>query len=345
MKLSDFDFEVPQRLIAQRPLPARDESRLMVVRRGTRSYEHRLFRDLPDILPPGFFLVLNNTRVFPARLRAHRPGKAESIEILLVKEQRPGRWDTLVKPARKAGLGQRLEMGDLRAIVVEVSGEGRSVLEFEGSPDVVAVAEKIGEPPLPPYIRRKEGESLAEDRLRYQTVYATRTGSIAAPTAGLHFTPAVLERLDAIGIERCEILLHVGYGTFQPVRAENIEDHRMEPEYFEVSRDTAVRIRNLRAAGLRVVAVGTTTTRVLEHLGRSGSFPSEQVSGMCDLFIYPGFQFRMTDALVTNFHLPRSSPFLLVCAFAGKDLMLECYRAACEREYRFFSYGDAMLVL
>ncbi len=345
MKLSDFDFEVPRRLIAQRPPPVRDESRLMVVRRAARSREHRLFRELPDILTPAHFLVLNNTRVFPARLRARRPGKAESIEVLLVRESRPGCWAALVKPSRKVGLGQRLEAGELRARVVEVSDKGWRMLEFEGCTDVIAVAERIGEPPLPPYIRREERDSFAEDRARYQTVYARRTGSIAAPTAGLHFTPAVLKRLGTNGIESCEVLLHIGYGTFQPVRTENVEDHRMLPEYYEVSRETNVRMRAFKAAGRQLVSVGTTTTRVLEHIGRSGSLPSEQASGMCNLFIYPGFQFRVIDALLTNFHLPRSSPFLLVCAFAGKDLMLDCYRDACDRKYRFFSYGDAMLIL
>ncbi len=345
MKLSDFDFEVPERLIAQHPLPERDESRLMVVRRGARSREHRFFRELPDILTPAHFLVLNNTRVFPARLRARRPGRAESIEILLIREDRPGYWSALVKPSRKAALGQCLEAGELRARVVEVADEGRRMLQFEGGPNVISVAEKIGEPPLPPYIRRKEMESSAEDRMRYQTVYAARTGSIAAPTAGLHFTPAILERLDTIGIERYEVLLHIGYGTFQPVRTEDVEDHRMSPEYYEVGRDTSVRIRDLKATGRQLVAVGTTTTRVLEHIAGSGGLPLEDVSGMCDLFIYPGFQFRVIDGILTNFHLPRSSPFLLVCAFAGKDLMLDCYREACARGYRFFSYGDAMLIL
>ncbi len=345
MKLSDFDFEVPERLIAQHPPPERDDSRLMVVRREARSREHRFFRELPDILTPAHFLVLNNTRVFPARLRAHRPGRAENIEVLLVREDRPGCWIALVKPSRKARLGQRLEAGELRARVVEVSDEGSRMLQFEGSPEVIKVAERIGEPPLPPYIRRKERDGFAEDRMRYQTVYAARTGSVAAPTAGLHFTPALLERLGAIGIERHEVLLHIGYGTFQPIRTKDVEDHRMAPEYYEVNRDTAIRIRNLKAAGRQLVAVGTTTTRVLEHIARSGGLPSEQVSGMCDLFIYPGFQFRVIDGLLTNFHLPCSTPFLLVCALAGKELMLDCYRDACEQEYSFFSYGDAMLIL
>ena len=345
MKLSAFDFEIPERLIAQRPRPKRDEARLMVVCRDKGTWEHRSFRDLPDILTPAHFLVLNNTRVFPARLRAHREGKQESIEVLLVRELQPGRWTALVKPARKAGLGQFLEAGELRARISRVSDAGWRELEFEGSPDVLAVAEKIGEPPLPPYIRRRLGNTADEDRERYQTVYATRTGSIAAPTAGLHFTAAILERLEAKGIARCEILLHVGYGTFQPIRTEEIENHRIMPEYYEVGEGTALSIEAFKADGRRLVAVGTTTTRVMEHTARSGRLPGQGSSGMCDLFIYPGFRFRATDALLTNFHLPRSSPFLLACAFAGRELMLDCYQDACRQEYRFFSYGDAMLIL
>jgi S-adenosylmethionine:tRNA ribosyltransferase-isomerase len=344
VKLSDFDFSVPERLIAQHPLPDRGDSRLLVVRRRERRWEHRWFRDLPEILAPEGFLVLNNTRVFPARLRARQQGRSGQVEILLVRELAEGRWMTLVKPARKATVGTCLEAGRLRARVVDVSGGGWRILEFEGERDLIAAAEEIGETPLPHYIRRPDG-ATSRDRERYQTVYAARTGSIAAPTAGLHFTPALLDRLRERGISTCEILLHVGYGTFQPIRTAEVEDHRMLPEYFEVGSEAAVRIRSFKASGRRLIAVGTTTTRVLEHLSRGGIFPSTGSSGMCDLFIYPGFEFRILDGMITNLHLPSSSPFLLVCAFAGRELMLECYRDACERGYRFYSYGDAMLLL
>lgn len=345
MKLSDFDFEIPESLIAQHPLPEREQSRLMVVRRSENRWEHRFFRELPEILTKEHLLVMNNSRVFPARLRAHRPGRSESIEVLLVREIENRQWMALVKPARKAPAGQRLEAAELRAQVIAVSDQGLRVLSFDGDTDVVAAAERIGEPPLPPYIRRADQIHRAEDILRYQTVYAKHPGSIAAPTAGLHFTPRLLERLKAAGIARFEIMLHVGYGTFQPIRASNVLDHRMMAEYFEISPETAISIAAMKASGRRLVAVGTTTTRVLEYLARDGGLPAGGASGMCDLFIYPGFKFRILDGLLTNFHLPKSTPFLLACAFAGRELMLECYKEACGQGYRFYSYGDAMLIL
>jgi len=345
VKLSDFDFDTPEHLIAQHPLPEREQSRLMVVWRGERRWEHRLFHELPEILTAEHLLVMNNSRVFPARLRVHRPGMRESIEVLLVRETEKGQWMALVKPARKAPLGQLLEAAELKARVAGVSGQGCRTLAFEGNPDIVQVAETIGEPPLPPYIRRPDQSCRTEDMERYQTIYAKRTGSIAAPTAGLHFTPQLLERLNARGIARCEILLHVGYGTFQPIRASEIGDHRMLTEYFEVSEEAAILIRAMKASGRRLIAVGTTTTRVLEYLARDGDLPAQGTSGMCDLFIYPGFNFRVLDGLLTNFHLPKSTPFLLVCAFAGRELMLECYKEARDRGYRFYSYGDAMLIV
>jgi S-adenosylmethionine:tRNA ribosyltransferase-isomerase len=345
VKLSDFDFDIPERLIAQHPMPEREQSRLMVVRRRERRWEHRLFRELPEILTPGHLLVMNNSRVFPARLRANRPGRTESIEVLLVRETEEGRWLALVKPARKAPVGQRLEAAELAARVTGVSEHGLRVLAFEGNPDVVGAAEKIGEAPLPPYIRRPDQRHRTEDLARYQTVYARRTGSIAAPTAGLHFTPQVLGRLKAGGVGCCEILLHVSYGTFQPIRVSEISDHRMLPEYFEVSEESAARINTLKASGRSLIAVGTTTTRVLEYLARDGILPPGGASGMCDLFIHPGFRFTILDGLLTNFHLPKSTPFLLACAFADRELMLECYREARDRRYRFYSFGDAMLIV
>ncbi len=318
---------------------------MMVVRRATGKVEHTVFRDLPGILSPTHFLVVNTSRVFPARLWAHRPGRQERIEILMTRELGPGRWLVLVRPGHKAAAGQELQAGELRARVAEVRDGGSRLLEFRGGMDVRASLERLGEPPLPPYIRRQAGEDLAADRARYQTVYAREAGSIAAPTAGLHFTPDVIRRLATAGIPMCEILLHVGYGTFQPVRCENIEEHRTEPEYYEVSSQSAAAIRGYLSEGRNPVAVGTTTTRVLEHVARKEDFLAGSCSGFCDLFIFPGFKFRVLGGLLTNFHLPRSTLFMLVCAFAGRDLMLDCYREAVAREYRFYSYGDCMLIL
>lgn len=345
VKLSDFDFALPERLIAQHPLPKRDQSRMMVVWRETGKREHHTFRELPEILGPEHFLVINNTRVFPARLRACRAGKTEDIEVLLLRELSPGDWLALIKPARKALPGQVLQIGGLSTRVLETRGPSLRVCRFGTDIDLKSLAERIGEPPLPPYVRRKKGQDLSEDRLRYQTVYALHTGSVAAPTAGLHFTDEILRRLEDRGIPVCTLVLHVGYGTFQPVRCEDVRKHQIEPEYYEVDESTANSIRRYKAEGRRLVAVGTTTTRCLEFLARREN-PLEQASaGLCDLFIYPGFEFQVLDCLLTNFHLPRSTLFMLVCAFAGRDLMLDCYREAVSCNYRFFSYGDCMLLL
>jgi len=345
MKTADFDFLLPDRLIAQHPAPRRDDSRMMVVRRETGKREHARFRDLPDILGPEHFLVVNNTRVFPARLRARRPGKDEEIEILLLRETRPGVWTALVKPGKKAPIGQTLHIGDLSAEVMEITESGSRLLRFDHKENLLAVFDEIGEMPTPPYIRRQCAEDFDEDKLRYQTVYARHSGSIAAPTAGLHFTDDVLRRLDAKGIPRCEILLHVGYGTFKPVRVENIEEHAMEPEFYSIEKNVAAQIRTLKTEGRLLISVGTTTTRCLEYLARQEHPLEQAVSGYCNLFIYPGFEFRMLNGLITNFHLPQSTLFMLVCAFAGKELMLDCYKEAISLDYRFYSYGDCMLLL
>ncbi len=317
----------------------------MLIRRQNQTIAHHKFCDLPAILGPEHFLVINTTRVFPARLRARRRGRAESIEVLLLREEDPCHWNALVRPGRKAKQGEILEIGDLCATVVEIKPDGTRILAFESDRDVRVRLEVLGEPPLPPYIRRQPGEDLGSDRVRYQTVFARESGSVAAPTAGLHFTPEVLQVLAAKGVSICEILLHVGYGTFQPVRCQQIESHRMVPEYFEVSAQAATAIRGYRSEGRHLIAVGTTTTRVLEHLAHQGCAFGGETRGFCDLFIYPGFEFRMLDGLLTNFHLPKSTLFMLVCAFAGRDFMLECYREAIACGYRFFSYGDCMLIL
>ena len=318
---------------------------MMVVWRQTGEREHRSFNDLPEILGPEHFLVINNTRVFPARLRASRPGKNEEIEILLLKELSAGNWLVLAKPARKTPPGQALKIGTLSARVLEAKESGSRVLQFESEDDLFPVFEQIGEPPIPPYIHRARRQDLSEDKVRYQTVYARHTGSVAAPTAGLHFTDDVFRRLKARGVDVCEILLHVGYGTFQPVRSEDVVSHRMEPEYFRVDASTANRIRIYKAEGRRLIAVGTTSTRCLEYLAREQNPLEQPASGFCNLFIYPGFDFRLLDGLITNFHLPQSTLFMLVCAFAGRELMLDCYREAISRNYRFYSYGDCMLIL
>jgi S-adenosylmethionine:tRNA ribosyltransferase-isomerase len=345
MNLNDFDFTLPERLIAQTPSAERDQSRMMVVWRKTGKVEHLRFRELPEILGPDHFLVINNTRVFPARLRARRPGKTEEIEILLLKELSPMNWLALVKPAKKAPLGQKLKIGKLFAHVMEIKGSGARVFRFKADPNLRETLEKLGEPPLPPYIHRERGEDLAEDRLRYQTIYARHAGSVAAPTAGLHFTEEVFQRLRARSIPVCEILLHVGYGTFQPVRSERIEEHRMEPEYYQIDDSTAELIRKYKAEQRRLVAVGTTTTRCLEFIATQENALKHASKGFCDLFIHPGFEFQLLDGLLTNFHLPRSTLFMLVCAFAGRELMLNCYREAVSRNYQFYSYGDCMLII
>ncbi len=345
MKLSDFDFSLPQAQIAQHPLPERDRSRMMVVWRKTGKREHHIFRDLPGLLGPEHFLVMNNTRVFPARLRASRPGKVESIEVLLVRELAAGEWLALLKPARKAQRNQELQIGEMRARVTALRESGGRVLQFEQGDRLMELCDRIGEPPLPPYIHRTDGSSLAEDRERYQTIYARHTGSVAAPTAGLHFSPEVLKHLEDRGIGRCEVTLHVGYGTFQPVRCKNVKEHRMDPEYFELGEEAAAFIRTNREAGRALIAVGSTTARVLEYLAAKGSAFDRREKGWCDLFIFPEFEFRVLHGMLTNFHLPRSTLFMLVSAFAGRELMLDCYSEAISEGYRFFSYGDCMLLL
>jgi S-adenosylmethionine:tRNA ribosyltransferase-isomerase len=345
MKLSEFDFTLPERLIAQHPAPKRDHSKMMVVWRQSGNIEHHRFRELPEILGSDHFLVLNNTRVFPARLYASRPGKKEEIEVLLLREVASRDWLALVKPARKAPLGQKLKIGDLSAHVLDVKESGSRIFRFEPGVNLEEAFEKIGIPPTPPYIRRQRNQDHSEDKLRYQTVYARHSGSVAAPTAGLHFTEEVLDRLKARGVKVCELLLHVGYGTFQPVRTEDVEAHEMEPEYYRLDADNALYIKRLKNAGRRLIAVGTTSTRCLEYLARQENPLEGESSGLCNLFIYPGFEFKLLNGLLTNFHLPRSTLFMLVCAFAGRELMLECYREAIANNYRFYSYGDCMLIL
>lgn len=338
MDIREFDFDLPEELIAQEPVEPRDHSRLMVVDRASGAIRHHRFYELPALLPPRALLVLNDTRVFPARLIG-RTDTGAQVEILLLRgTDDPLVWEALARPARRCRPGRRITVSeDLRLTVLERAAEaGKVTVRFDPVADLWGVLESRGHVPLPPYIRRPD---RPEDRVRYQTVFARKRGSVAAPTAGLHFTPELLARLD-----HCTITLHVGYGTFQPVRVRRVEEHRMEAEFFEVSPETAERLNRHRQSGGSLVAVGTTTTRALESAVDS---QGRIVPGRAwtELFIYPGYRFRAVDHLITNFHLPGSTLILLVAAFAGKDLIREAYRVAVAERYRFYSYGDAMLMV
>jgi S-adenosylmethionine:tRNA ribosyltransferase-isomerase len=345
MYLSDFDYELPEKLIAQHPLERRDASRMLVLNRADQSWKDSRFELLPEYVGAGDVIVINNTRVFPARLVAQREPSGGQVELLLVREVEPLTWEALVRPAHRLKQGARLRFGNstLRAEVVGCLGNGLRQLKFEGDAPLEPLLNELGQTPLPPYIKRAAGTS-AEDEERYQTVFASRKGAIAAPTAGLHFTPQVIEALLARQARLVEITLHVGYGTFEPVRVEEIEQHHVAPEFFEISEEAANVINETRDRGGRIIAIGTTTSRALESaVNDAGRIePGERET---DLTITPGFKFRVIDALLTNFHLPRSSLLLLVCAFAGRDLTLEAYRYAAATHFRFYSYGDCMFVI
>lgn len=337
METSLFDYHLPSELIAQEPVEPRDAARLMVVRRVTGAIEHRRFRDLPEYLEPGDVLVVNETKVIPARLVGQLPTGGK-VELLLVRSHSAGVWEALVRPARKVKRGCRLDFGELVGTVLEELPEGRRVVEFRGEGEVEEVLKRLGQVPLPPYIRRPAPME------RYQTVYARCEGSVAAPTAGLHFTPELLATLGRRGVEVAPLVLHVGPGTFRPVRTKTVEDHRLEEEYYFLPEATVKKIEAAREARRRVVAVGTTVVRTLEGVAsRFGRL--EPGEGWTDLFIYPGYRFRVVDALITNFHLPRSTLLMLVCAFGGRERILEAYQVAVAERYRFYSFGDAMLIL
>lgn len=338
MEIYDFDYHLPAKLIAQHPNEPRDECRLMVVDRHSCNFQHSRFRNLPDFLSPRDLVVLNNTRVIPARLYASRKGQQDRIEVLLLRCVAGNVWEVLIRPGKKARPGMCLvfEPGRFEATVVDDACTAIRKLEFEYSGKFQDWINKLGEVPLPPYINRLPEQ---EDQHYYQTVFAQEEGSIAAPTAGLHFSEELLRR-----VLTCEITLHVGYGTFKPILKDAVEAHTMDVEHYKVGQDAAAQIKNQLAKNERVVTVGTTTTRALEHVfANRGDMVPDQ--GATDLFIYPGFKFEVTGALITNFHLPRSTLLLLVSAFAGKDLIEECYREAIDQKYRFYSYGDAMLIL
>lgn len=349
MLLADFDYELPEELIAQQPLERRDASRMLVLNRHEQSFKDSKFRLLPDHIRPGDVLVVNNTRVFPARLIGQREPSGGRVEVLLVREIGPAVWEALVRPAQrlKVGAHVRFDKSTLRAEVLECSEKGFRLLRFEASgissDQIETLLIARGETPLPHYIRRPEGQSR-DDSERYQTVYARERGAIAAPTAGLHFTPKIISDVKSRGAQIVEITLHVGYGTFEPVRVDNIGLHQVAPEYFQIREEAAAVINESRNHGGRVIAVGTTTTRALESSANEKGIITA-VTGQSDLTIRPGYQFRVIDALLTNFHLPRSSLLLLVCAFAGRDFTLAAYRHAALERFRFYSYGDCMFVI
>ena len=345
MRLSDFDYELPEELIAQQPLEQRDASRMLILNRKTETREDSKFELFPEYVRAGDVVVVNNTQVFPARLIAERDPTGGRVEVLLVREIEPAVWEALVRPAQRLKDGARLRFGDsrFRAEVLQRSAKGLRLVKFESDQLLETLLNELGQTPLPPYIRRPSGTS-AEDRERYQTVFARERGAIAAPTAGLHFTPAVFETLRARKARVVEITLHVGYGTFEPVRVDKIEEHQVAPEFFQIEEEAAAAINEGRMQGGRVIAIGTTTTRALESaVNAEGKI--EAGGRETELTITPGYEFRVTDALLTNFHLPRSSLLLLVSAFAGRDYTLDAYRYAVAARFRFYSYGDCMFVI
>jgi S-adenosylmethionine:tRNA ribosyltransferase-isomerase len=362
--VSEFHYHLPEELIAQEPLAARDASRMLHLRRGTGAWSDRSFRNFPDLLQPGDLLVFNDTRVFPARLYCRREGVRAHpvsprnraareflharIEILLTRQisGNPNDWECLVRPGRKIGVGEHLvfdEAGELRAEVLARGAFGERRIRFPGTnnENFFAAIDRIGHVPLPPYISRPDS---AGDRERYQTVYAQQRGSVAAPTAGLHFTPEILERIRERGVETAFVTLHVGLGTFQPVRVEQVEDHKIHSEAYSISPEAAGAMNRALSASRRIVAVGTTTVRTLEHAIRAGAGTMAASSSTAHNFIYPGYEFKVVRAILTNFHLPQSSLLMLVSAFAGREQILRAYEHAVSERYRFYSYGDCMFI-
>ena len=361
MLTADFDYELPSELIAQAPAPQRDQSRLLVLHRGSGQVQHRRFRDLPEYLRPGDLLVLNNSRVIPARLRGVNAHTGGQFEVLLLEENAINDWWVMLRPGKRARAGTQIIVRDtrgqpteVRATVLDKNDEGHRRLRFAGTPNIADLLEVLGEVPLPPYIVRADGSRMEQDRQRYQTVFAQPAGSVAAPTAGLHFTESLLAEISARGVQVAFLTLHVGLGTFAPVKAETIAAHTMHEERYELSEETARAVNAAKSAGRRVIAVGTTTLRVLETLASQAAHSSPATvaagAGKTRIFIHPPYDFKIVDALLTNFHLPRSTLLMLVSAFAapnetrGRDLILSAYATAIRERYRFFSYGDAMLI-
>lgn len=340
MKVSDFDFYLPEELIAQHPLEKRDSSRLMVLNKKTGEIEHRHFHDIVDYLNEGDTIVLNNTRVMPARLIGEKVETGGKIEFLLLKRLEGDKWECLAKPGRRAKIGERFIFGEgkLTCKVVDIVKEGNRVIEFSYEGIFEEVLDQLGEMPLPPYITEK-----LEDKERYQTVYSKEKGSAAAPTAGLHFTEDLLGKIKAKGVNVAYLTLHVGLGTFRPVKVDDINDHTMHSEYYHLDKENADLINETKKKGNKVIAVGTTSTRTLETIGDENGFVKEQ-SGWTDIFIYPGYKYKVVDNLITNFHLPESTLIMLVSALAGKENVMNAYEEAVKERYRFFSFGDSMFI-
>ena len=342
MKLTDYDYDLPEALIAQKPCSQRDASRLMVVDRQKRKIHHTQFSQIGEFLPTRSLLVINETKVIPARLIGRKLPTGGKIELLLTRQKGENTWEALVKPGRRVTHGTRITFGEgaLTGKVLAKSSLGLYTVRFKYNGDFEEILAQVGRVPLPPYIKREPSRT---DKEEYQCVYAKEAGAIAAPTAGLHFTLALLDKLKRDGIHRVTLTLHVGLGTFQPVKVENIEMHKMHSEYFELSQASASQINTAKGEGRKIVAVGTTSVRTLETVASDCSVDSYQ--GYTDIFIYPGYQFKVVDALVTNFHLPKSTLLMLVSAFAGREFIFEAYQEAIAQKYRFYSYGDAMLIL
>ena len=340
MNVKDYDYDLPEELIAQDPLEGRSSSRLMVLDRQTGDVEHRHFTDILEYLHPGDCLVINNTKVIPARLFGVKEDTQAKIEVLLLKRKENDIWETLVKPGKKAKPGTKLVFGDglLTAEVVDVVEEGNRLIQFHYDGIFEEILDQLGQMPLPPYITHQ-----LKDKNRYQTVYAKYDGSAAAPTAGLHFTKELLQKVKDMGVDIAEVTLHVGLGTFRPVKVENVLDHHMHSEFYMVSQEAADKINRAKESGHRVIAVGTTSTRTLEAAADENGRLHE-TSGWTEIFIYPGYQFKVIDALITNFHLPQSTLVMLVSALAGREHVLHAYEIAVKERYRFFSFGDAMLI-
>ena len=341
MNVKDFDYVLPEELIAQDPLEDRSGSRLMVLDKKTGEVEHRVFKDILEFLKPGDCLVINNTKVIPARLFGVKEGTMAKIEILLLKRRENDIWETLVKPGKKAKPGTKIIFGEglLVGEVLDIVEEGNRLIKFHYEGIFEEILDQLGQMPLPPYITHE-----LKDRNRYQTVYAKYDGSAAAPTAGLHFTEELLEQVKAMGIRIAEVTLHVGLGTFRPVKVENVLEHHMHSEFYMVSKEAADIINSTKANGGRVISVGTTSTRTLESAAAEDGTLKE-TSGWTEIFIYPGYKFKVIDGLITNFHLPQSTLVMLVSALAGREHVLSAYEKAVEERYRFFSFGDAMMII
>ncbi|MGN0353680.1 MAG: tRNA preQ1(34) S-adenosylmethionine ribosyltransferase-isomerase QueA [Muricoprocola sp.] len=341
MKTSDFYFDLPKELIAQNPLEDRSSSRLLVLNRETGERTHRIFKDVIEYLNPGDCLVINDTKVIPARLYGHKEDTQAQIEILLLKNKGNDVWETLVKPGKKAKPGSRISFGDglLVGEVIDVVEEGNRLIHFEYDGIFEEILDQLGQMPLPPYITEE-----LKDKNRYQTVYAKHDGSAAAPTAGLHFTPELLAQIEAKGVKIAHVTLHVGLGTFRPVKVEDVTDHHMHSEFYMIEEDQAQLINETKKNGGKIVSVGTTSCRTLESATDENGI-LHAGSGWTDIFIYPGYQFKMIDRLITNFHLPESTLLMLVSALAGKEQIMAAYEEAVAMKYRFFSFGDAMLIL